>query len=159
MKKIELLFDHVDGLSQLYLFDVAGLIRIDRSATDGTVRPVFREGCNIYKVYVSDGFSYAENMVHDDSGEAYDVQIQGFIPRIGQTFTIQQLEVGAWLAVIQDANGDVLLCGSQEVPLRFEGNKGTGSGRNGTAFTLKGVQPLPSAIIAQTEVAVLLPAE
>lgn len=159
MKKIELLFDHVDGLSQLYLFDVAGLIRIDRSATDGTVRPVFREGCNIYKVSVLDGFSYEENMVQDDSGEAYDVQIQGFIPRIGRTFTIHQLEVGAWLAVIQDANGDVLLCGSQEVPLSFEGNKGTGAGRNGTAFTLRGVQPLPSAIIAQTEVPVLLTTE
>ncbi len=159
MKKIELFFDHVDGLSQLYLFDVSDLIRIDRSATNGTVRPVFREYCNIYKVSVLDGFTYEENMVHDDSGEAYDVQIRGFIPRIGQSFTIHQLEVGAWLAVIQDANGDVLLCGSPDVPLSFEGNKGTGNGRNGTAFTLKGVQPMPSAIVAQTEVPVLLPTE
>ena len=156
MKRIELIFDHVDGLSNLYLIDVRGVTRIDRHVSDGTVLPVINSNTYIYKLPVLEDFSYTENSVTDERGTAYKVEIHGFIPRIGQAYTIQQLESGEWLALIQDANGDILLCGSRDVPLTFSGEKGAGSGRNGTTFKLSGVEPDASAVVSENSMATVL---
>lgn len=149
MKKINLLFDRVDGLSNIYILDAAGLIRIDRNLSDGTAKPVFASGTDGYQVAVMDGFIFSENLTFDERGAAYDVQIKGFIPRIGQAHDAFQLEAGAWIAIVQDANGDILLCGSKDVPLTCSTEKAAGTGRNGIAFTLQGVEPKPAAIISK----------
>lgn len=149
MKTFELIFDHVDGLSNIYILDAAGLLRIDRNFSDGTAKPVFASGTEGYQLTVLDGFTFSENLTFDERGATYDVQIKGFIPRIGQAHAAYQLETGAWIAIVQDANGDILLCGSKDVPLTCSTEKAAGTGRNGIAFTLKGVEPKPAAIISK----------
>ena len=152
MKTIEFSFDNIGGMSRLYLIDVAGLVRVDTNVSNGSVCPVLASGAHIYniEVYGGDDFHFSEQMSLEDAGEAYDVNISGFIPRMDNLMTVTELERGEWLAIHKDANGTILMTGTREVPLRFITNKDTGiaASRNAVAFSLEAIEPTPSVLVA-----------
>ena len=148
MKTIAFDFDNVGGMSRLYLIDVAGISRVDTNVTDGRVRPVITLGTRVYKIEVYGGndFQFSEVMSIEDGGNTFAVNISGFIPKMDNLVDMDILERGEWVAVHQDANGNILLTGTRQVPLRFVTNKNTGtaSTRNATAFSLQATEPEPS---------------
>lgn len=156
MRTIELNFDHVDGISHLYLINVNGLVRLDRSADDYSARPVISDENFLLEIPVHSNFQISEQNVSDDRGEAFEVRISGFIPRLGMQSTIRELESGEWLAICQDGNGDILLSGSREVPLTFSGSRGGGTGKTGTEFTLTATEPNQSLIMSESSLQVLI---
>ena len=158
MKTIEFDFDNVGGLTHLYLIDVAGLERVDTNVSDGKVKPVITSGTRIYniEVYGGNDFKFSEVMSIEDSGNVFAVTIAGYIPRLDSLVEVDVLERGEWIAVHQDANGNILLTGTRDVPLRFvtTKNTGTASTRNATAFSLQASEPTPSRV-ATSEALVL----
>lgn len=158
MKTIAFDFDNVGGLTHLYLIDVAGLERVDTNVSDGKVRPVIASGTRVYniEVYAGNDFKFNETMSIEDSGNVFAVTIAGYIPRLDSLVDVDVLERGEWIAVHQDANGNILLTGTRDVPLRFVTNKSSGSaaGRNATAFSLEASEPTASKV-ATSEALVL----
>ena len=148
MKKIDFDFDNVGGLAHLYLIDASALLRCDVNVKNGYVRPVIASENMIYDiaVYAGDNFAFTENLLEEDTGEVYDVAISGFIPKMDNIMTVAEMERKEWIAVHQDANGNLLISGTKEMPLRFITNKTTGTAptRNATAFTLVGKLTCPS---------------
>lgn len=145
MKTIDFNFDNVGGMVHLYLIDVAAIRTINTNISSGKVVPVLKQGATIYdiKVYDDQYFQFNETMSVEDTGSVWDINIQGFIPRLDNLVDIANLERGEWMALHQDANGNVILSGTKEIPLRFISTKST-SGRNATAFSLSAKGPEPS---------------
>ncbi len=156
MRTIELNFDHVDGISHLYLINVNGLVRVDRSADDYSARPVISDESSLIEIPVHSNFQISERNISDERGEAFEVRISGFIPRLGMQSTIRDLESGEWLSICKDANGDILLSGNREVPLTFSGSRGGGSGKTGTEFTLAAIEPSQSLVMSESSLQVLI---
>ncbi len=150
MRTIDFDFDNVGGLSHLYLIDVAGLIRVDMNVKNKHVRPALSSETYIYNIGVLDGddFVFTENLLQEEGGEVFDVAISGFIPKMDNLVTVAEMERKEWIAVHQDANGNILISGTKEMPLRFMTSKTTGTApaRNATAFTLSAKTTEPSQV-------------
>ena len=148
MKTIDFNFDNVGGMAHLYLLEAAAISAINTNVSSGKVLPVLENGATIYNiiVYGGDSFVFSEVMSVEDSGDVFNVAISGFIPKLDNLVDIAKLEKGEWLALHQDANGNIILSGTRDVPLRFLSSKSTGSGsaKNATAFTLQAKEPSPS---------------
>lgn len=147
MKTIDFDFDNVGGMAHLYLIDAAAISAINTNVSSGKVLPVLDNGATIYNIKVyGEGFVFSEVMSIEDSGNVFNVAISGFIPKLDNLVDIAKLEKGEWLALHQDANGNIILSGTRDVPLRFLSSKSTGSGsaKNATAFTLQAKEPSPS---------------
>lgn len=147
MKTIDFNFDNVGGLSQLYLIEAAAVTSINTNVSSGKVRPVVASNASIYNIKVyGESFRFSETMSIEDSGNVFDVIIEGFIPRLDNLNDVARLERGRWIAMHQDANGNIILSGSRDIPLRFVSTKDTGStsSRNATGFRLLAKEPEPS---------------
>ena len=147
MKTIDFNFDNVGGMAHLYLIEAAAISAVNTNVSSGKVLPVLDNGATIYNIKVyGDSFVFSEVMSVEDSGDVFNVIISGFIPKLDNLVDIAKLERGEWLALHQDANGNIILSGTRDVPLRFLSSKSTGSGsaKNATAFTIQGKEPTPS---------------
>lgn len=142
MKTIDFDFNNVGGMSRLYLIDIAGLVRCDVNVKNRHVRPVLTSENMMYNIGVlsGDDFVFTENLLQEDGGEVFDVAISGFLPKMNNLVTVSILERKEWIAVHQDANGNIMVSGTKEMPLRFITSKTTGTTqtRNATAFTISG---------------------
>ncbi len=144
MKTMTFDFDNVGGLSHLYLIEASKVTAINKNVNDGRVVPVFSG--TVYNIIVyGSGFAFEENMSLTDQGNIFDVKIDGFIPRLENIIDIATLEKGQWIAIHQDSNGNVLLSGTRDIPLRFISKKSTQ--RNVTAFSLAAKESHPSLVV------------
>lgn len=152
MKTIDFSFDNVGGISSIYAFPPQDVQSILLKPSTGTARLTLQANANIIQlpVYAPASTSWTEEHRVEDAGDTYAVAISGFIPRHAGIKEVNELSRGKWMVVHQDANGDVVLSGTPEVPLTFTSAKTTGtdgSTRNGTAFTFAANEPTPSILI------------
>ena len=155
MKTIDFDFDNVGGISSIYAFPPQDVQSVLLQPSKGTAKLTFNEDANIIQlpVYAPNSTSWSEDHTVGDAGDMYAVAISGFIPRHASSQLVNELSRGKWMVVHQDANGDIVLSGTTEVPLTFTSGKTTGtdgSTRNGTAFTFAANEPTPSILIDPT---------
>lgn len=152
MKTIDFNFDNVGGVTSIYAFPPQAVQSIILQPSSGKAQLTLNANANIIQlpVYAPTSTSWTEEHTVDDAGDTYAVAITGFIPRHENTQVVNELTRGKWMVVHQDANGDILLSGTVEVPLTFTSSKTTGtdgSTRNGTSFTFAANEPSPSILI------------
>ena len=152
MKTIDFNFDNVGGVTSIYAFAPQSVQSILLQPSKGTAKLTLVANANIIElpVYAPTSTSWNEEHTIEDAGDTFAVAVSGFIPRHAGIKEVNELSRGEWMVVHQDANGDILLSGTTEVPLHFTSGKTTGtdgSTRNGTAFTFAASQPSPSILI------------
>lgn len=151
MNRIDFDFDNVGGISRMYAIDVRGVHALTPNVLTGRYRLSLHRDAAVIEipVYAPDSTSFSERQQLDDAGDVFHVSISGFIPRQNGAGLVQALERGSWLVIHQDANGDILLSGSVDVPLVFTSDKSSGGdgGLNGNSFTFSAVEPAPSVLI------------
>ncbi len=148
MKTIDFDFDNVGGISRMYAIAAADVRRITPNAQGGHSRLSLHQGATPVEipVYSPAATSFRETQTEEDGGSVYEVTISGLIPKIRYIEVVSQLEKGDWLVVHQDANGNILLSGTTDIPLMFSSSKSTGGSDsvNGNNFTFTAKEPAPS---------------
>lgn len=149
MKTLEFDFDNVGGITRLYAVQTSALRRLDTNPLTGLSRLSLYPDAEVVEIPVYNNVLFSEVQSEEDGGSVFAVQITGFIPRQENVLLISTLERSDWLVVHQDANGDILLSGTTDIPLMFASNKTTGSDgeRNGNNFTFSASLPTPSVHI------------
>lgn len=121
MRTIEFNFDNVSGISAVYAIPPSDIRRLDRDYMTGLTRIVLQPDADIIHlpVYAQQQTLFSEEQQLTDGYDIYDVSLSVFIPRQNDPLLMERLERGTWLVCHQDANGDILLSGTTDIPLNF----------------------------------------
>ena len=155
MKTVSTSNDNVGGLSSIYVVPTAVFNRVKTDFSTGKryVSVASTEDVIELPVFCNQSFMYEENPELQDGGDAYDVKIQGVVPRLDtEPQLLRELERGEWLVMHQDKNGGARLSGTVDVPLRFSTIRSSGNSPaalNGHRFTFSAVEPCPSVEVEQ----------
>lgn len=160
MKKIEFDFNNIGGMAELYAIPLSSFLRVRRNhVTKKNVLEVQNRADIIaIPIYANDSFYFLENHAYDDGGDYFDVEIGGVIPKLAQDNAdlIETLQRGRWMVLSQDLNGTVHLSGNEDVLMKFEDSKSSGtrsSERNQNAFTFKCKSDRPSEVLDMDDLA------
>ncbi len=161
MKTIQFDFDNVGGITRVYAIPTTSFLRLRKDYINEMqyleVRQ--REGIINIPVYADTSFTFNETQSQEDGGDLWTVEIAGLIPkryRLNEK-SVRTLERGEWLVLFQDNNGDAVLAGTIEVPLRFSSARTTGTETeiNGNRFTFTGKEAEPSIIVDNKDIVML----
>lgn len=151
METIDFDFDNVGGISRIYAISVADVRRITPNFDGGHARLSLHQDAEPIDipVYAPSSTVFTEIKTQEDGGDVYEVSISGLIPKLRYIDILQKLEKGDWMVVHQDANGNILLSGTKDIPLLFSSTKTTGGSDsvNGYKFNFTGKEPTPSVQI------------
>ena len=154
MKEITFDFENVGGLAEIYAIPPTSFIRIRTNyLTDKKYLDVKnRDDIIVIPMFADDTYVFNENKDTDDGGDYYDLSVEGVIPKevFPNKQIINNLERGQWFVLCQDNNNVVHFCGSEDILMRFNTQKTTGTtyiDRNGIAFSFSCKQPESSEII------------
>ena len=152
MKTIPIDSDNLGGMAHIYAYP----------ATDITVRGYANGTCTIVSmnsdqavdipVLNDSSFQFTEQSELQEAGISYEPTISALIPKIRPDISrlLQDMSRNGWIIIHQDANGTILLSGTEEVPLRmtFETSTGeSGGSPNGYIITFQAIEPHPSLIV------------
>ena len=155
MKRISLNLDQVGGLAVILAIPVAAFNRIKQNYSTGVRNVSLTSTDDVIELPVVNDHSYSFEEVQkaEDSGDTYDVTIQGVIPRSDTNPKLrQELERGEWLVLHRDRNGTCRLSGTKEMPLHFYSHRVSGTnpaGMNGNNFTFAAQEPSPSKEVSE----------
>ena len=104
----------------------------------------FRKGYSTFKTLV-----FEEKIQENDSGKYYLCEIKGFYPKICHEILdlFARMAMDHFVVVVTDNNGLRRVCGTDDNPLNFSFDQGTGSepaSRAGISFSFRGQLPQPS---------------
>lgn len=152
MRTITIDTDNLGGLSHIYAIPSTN-ISVRRNA-DGTASILAMDTNQAYDIPVWGGnsFQFTEKAELTDAGMAYEQNVAAFIPKIRPEaqYTMAAMRDIGWIVIHQDANGNFLLSGSDEVPLRMEYESSSGSSSeqtNGYSIRFHAIEPNPSAML------------
>jgi hypothetical protein len=158
MKTIQFDFDNVGGITQVYAIPLASFLRLRKDYINEMQYFEVKQRADIIAipVYADSSFTFNETQRQEDGGNLWAVEIAGLIPkryRLNEK-SVRTLERGEWLVLFQDNNGDVVLAGTIEVPLRFLSARTTGTETevNGNRFTFTGMEAEPSVIVDNKDI-------
>ncbi len=111
-------------------------------------------------IYADGTFFFNEDQRFESAGDSYAIEIGGVIPKmmVSNAGVIERLERGTWYVLFQDMNGEVRLCGDEEVKCKFLTKKSTGTSavsRNQIAFSFSCTQENPSLYIELDDMSAL----
>lgn len=161
MKTIQFDFDNVGGITRVYAIPVTSFLRLRKDYINEKQYLEVRRRTDIVAipVYADSSFSFNETQSQEEGGDLWTVEITGLIPKRSRLneITVRILERGEWLVLLQDCNGDIVLAGTTEMPLRFSSARTTGTETeiNGNRFTFAGVEPDPSVIVDNVDISKL----
>ena len=147
MKKIEFNFDQVNGMSHIYAVHVDSIRDVSINPLTGLARISLTSYEDVVEipVYSQADTSYSERQQTEEGVDRYDVAIGVFLPRHANPQIVQILERGEWMVIHQDANGDILASGTEEIPLLFASGRQTGGNTaTGNYGEFTAVEPEPS---------------
>jgi len=156
MKQVIFDYENIGGLTEIFAIPPSVVKNIHKNYVTGLMDfDIIDLSDVIYiPVYANDTFQYSEEKTDTDAGSAWDVDIEGVIPKIchENDDVLQELEQGEWFVISVDYNGVIHLSGREDAPMTFKCKRGSGtspSSRNGISFTFSCSQPYPSYIVSK----------
>ena len=149
MKTIKFNFDIVGGIAHVYAIEPANVRSINTHPITGYSRIAIVANANIIElpVYAPTATSFQENHSISKGVDIYDVSISVEIPRQNDPIILEELRKGEWLVIHQDANGDIWMSGTKDIPLRFSTSHMTDNDVNINSGTFSGKEPGASLMI------------
>ena len=123
-------FDNVSGIAHIYAIPAEDVLAITVNPLTGLYRIALKkaDGVIVIPTHAQEATSFEEPQEDDDGTPQYNVSISVFFPRFVNPLIEQTLERGSWLVAHQDANGDILLSGTTDIPLLFRSHRQTAAG-------------------------------
>ena len=154
MKTLIFDFDNVHGIANMYAVPATAISKCVRNPMTGDVILILTDSDNVIEIPTYQGDRFKTEEVHQlaDGGDCWEVKISGIIPKrcaLNET-VIQKLERGEWLVLAQDANGEIVIYGTTDVPLKFTHSRSSGSSGelNGSAFSFSAKESAPSMVLS-----------
>lgn len=153
MKTISFDYDNVAGCCKAYAIPEESFVALTDESSSGTATLVTTDPDGIVEVptYAND-LSFDENSSQTDHGQLYDVAVSGSIPVLASTGedVLRRLECGRWLLLFQTRNGNTVLAGTKDVPLRFSRGRNVGPNADRTQFSFTAKEPEPSLYVSSS---------
>lgn len=139
--------------------NVGGLLNIlliPREAYRGVINKELHyvDSDNVFMIEAlnDSSYSYTEEQQVDDAGDSWLIRTEGVIPgmSIENEAIVRELERREYYVLTTDQNGELRLCGDDEVLPRFLTSRTTGksyTALNGISFNLEHTQANPSLLI------------
>lgn len=154
MKTLIFDFDNVHGIANMYAVPAAAVSKCERNPMTGDVILRLTGSDDVIEIPTYQGDHFKTEEVHQltDGGDCWDVKVSGIIPKRSalNEAVIQKLECGEWIVLTQDANGEIVIYGTTDVPLKFTHSRSSGSNGelNGSTFTFSAKEPAPSMVLS-----------
>lgn len=157
MKAISYNPSSVGGLSNIYAIHVENFIKVAVNLQTKKKTVIVKDLNDVIELpCFEDRSAYKEDESMEEAGKLYTIEINGFIPgNATDVITRRRLERGQWLVMHQDANGNVLLSGTQDNPLIFRSSRTSGGSRSassGNSHSFYGATSAPSVCIDTAEI-------
>lgn len=127
MKTFDFNFDQVAGMSRIYAIPAPHIREITTDPLTGYSRLSLTTSEGIIEIPVlsQQNTIFDEQQQTKEAVNMFNVSITVFIPRHTNPALIRGLERGEWVVIHQDANGDILLSGTTDIPLTFQSHRQT----------------------------------
>ena len=147
MKTITFNHDQVNGVAHIYAIPSHAVREITYNPLNGLHRLSLLSADEIIvlPVYSPESTTFDEQQQTEEAVDTYNVTISVYIPRHVNPLITSTLEKGQWLVLHQDANGDILLSGTTDIPLTFQTHRTTSADSpSGNYAEFTAVEPTPS---------------
>ena len=157
MKVISYNPSSVGGLSNIYAIPLSDFVKVAINLQTKNKTVIVKDLNNVIELpCFEDRSAFKEVESLEEGGKLYSIEVNGFIPgNTTDVITKRRLERDKWLVLHQDANGSVLLSGTQNSPLLFRSSRTTGGNRaasSGNSYVFYGSTPTPSITIETAEI-------
>ena len=153
MKTISFDYDNVPGCCKAYAIPEESFVALTDESSSGTATFVTTNSDGIVEVPTfTEDLSFEENASLTEHGLLYDVSVNGSIPvlaAMGED-VLRILECGRWLLLFQTRNGNTVLAGTKDVPLRFSRDRNVGPNADRTQFSFTAKEPEPSLYVSSS---------